>query len=378
MRLTFLLHLLTSILAVLPFALRVDVLRAQSSRLDTVIAGRDVDQWIHTVAAFPANEDWDSAAVVLRELGPRVTPGFITLLTDRDAQKRRNAAVALGWIGPAASSAVTILAQHVQDPNEDEWVRKHAAQALGQIGAAAQPAIPALIAVMRNPGDMDPWNWAAEALAGIGTTTLPTLLKALSDTNATFQGGILNAFADLGPLARPALPALKRVAQAVYGYNRISYRDAIEDISAPLFEPPMVSPGKGRADMRRPAPSIVMCQMAGRWRGHKASARGFRDSVYFVDLFPSGQFRQWWQNPTTGEIQTTTTGAWNVAAPSDFQTLTRTARAFCFVYVDGQRSCGTMFFKVDDDYSATLGWRPESTTDITVTFVRSPVPRMSP
>ncbi len=84
-----------------------------------------------------------AAAGSLAQIGPAAIPALKTALTDADPQVRRQAARALGQMGPDAEPAVQELTQALSDA--DAPVRQAAVLALGKIGPAAAPAIPALI-----------------------------------------------------------------------------------------------------------------------------------------------------------------------------------------------------------------------------------------
>jgi len=84
-----------------------------------------------------------SAAGTLAQIGPVAIPALKTALKDENPKVRRQAARALGQMGPAAEPAVPELTAAVED--ESPEVRDAAVQALGKIGPAAAPAIPELI-----------------------------------------------------------------------------------------------------------------------------------------------------------------------------------------------------------------------------------------
>lgn len=84
-----------------------------------------------------------AAASSLAQIGPAAIPALKTALTDADPEVRRQAARALGQMGPEAEPAVPELTQALSD--KEATVRLAAAQALGRIGPAAAPAIPALV-----------------------------------------------------------------------------------------------------------------------------------------------------------------------------------------------------------------------------------------
>ena len=64
------------------------------------------------------------------------------MLKDKDPNIRRNAAQALGNVGPEAKAAVPALTETLKD--KDDFVCQCAAYALGNIGPEAKAAVPAL------------------------------------------------------------------------------------------------------------------------------------------------------------------------------------------------------------------------------------------
>ena len=69
--------------------------------------------------------------------------------SDEEKEISRQAASALGLIGPPSASAVEPLTRAIQSPSLE--VRDHAIDALGRIGAAAAAAVPTIIAEMDLP-----------------------------------------------------------------------------------------------------------------------------------------------------------------------------------------------------------------------------------
>ncbi len=90
-----------------------------------------------------------SAAGSLAQIGPAAIPALKEALVDDNPQVRRQAAQALGKMGPDAAPAVSELTHALSDA--DPTVREAAAQALGKIGPAAAPAISELIKVLEEP-----------------------------------------------------------------------------------------------------------------------------------------------------------------------------------------------------------------------------------
>jgi HEAT repeat protein len=102
------------------------------------------------LTAMLKSEDSDkqiTAAAWIKKLGPKAAetaPSLIAVLKSEHVGVRKNAAEALGQIGPATSAAVAVpaLAATLDDP--EPRVQKAAIDALGQFGPAASSAIPAL------------------------------------------------------------------------------------------------------------------------------------------------------------------------------------------------------------------------------------------
>jgi len=93
--------------------------------------------------------------------------------TDEDKDACRQAAAALGQIGPAAKDAVPLLTKALQSPSLE--FRHFAVDALGRIGSDARESIPAIVVEMDIPKDHDNYaaltrfrRYAAKALGGIG------------------------------------------------------------------------------------------------------------------------------------------------------------------------------------------------------------------
>jgi HEAT repeat protein len=114
----------------------------------------------------------------LGQIGSEAVDALITALSHHDKYVRREAAWALGQIGPDAAAAVpkliAILKTDLEDsceprppklqahqdteviyfhPISDTTLRANAAQALAQMGSKAMPAIPVLTAALADPSD---------------------------------------------------------------------------------------------------------------------------------------------------------------------------------------------------------------------------------
>jgi HEAT repeat protein len=155
-------------------------------------------------------------------------------LTSPVVYQRRDAADALGRLGPSAPEAVPLLASLLRD--DDKWVlgamgdsgisalcqglrdrepsvRTVAAKMLGKMGPNARGAIPAMVAALDScAGPLDGGDATValqEAIARIGPAALPALLKAFdSEIGTCVRENARDAIAELGPAALPSVLAI--------------------------------------------------------------------------------------------------------------------------------------------------------------------------
>src|SRR5262249_48467075 len=117
-----------------------------------------------------------SAINGLEKLGPPAVGILAQALTHPDKLVRREAAWALGGMGPRAQAAVPALAQALTDP--DLRVSQGAARSLGMIGPGAESAILSLMGML-NDSNFLLCRLAAWALGQIGPAAVPGLIQAL-------------------------------------------------------------------------------------------------------------------------------------------------------------------------------------------------------
>jgi HEAT repeat protein len=141
-------------------------------------------------------------ARALGRLGPlarEALPDVAKLLDD--AEQRGEAALALVKIDPAqADKVVPLLVKDFRAGDEKQ--RQRTADALARMGAAAQAAAPALVEALHDPAATQA---VLHALQGIGASSLAQELK---DANVEYRRAAVKLLAQLGPAAKPALPAV--------------------------------------------------------------------------------------------------------------------------------------------------------------------------
>ena len=122
-------------------------------------------------------------------------PRLIELLQHPDADRRQQAAKAVGEIGAEAEAAVPALIEALQDWNWD--VQASAAWSLGQIGAEADAAVPALIEAMINE-DRRFGGDAIGALGRIGAPAVPSLIALLDHEREVVPWNAASALGAVG------------------------------------------------------------------------------------------------------------------------------------------------------------------------------------
>ena len=150
---------------------------------------------------------WNSA-VALAKIGPQATGPLLRALADERVRVRRGAAIALARMEPPPKGAMPILIVALGD--RDAGVRESAAMALDSFGPEAASAVPALVALF---ADEDPYvnGKAAEAAGRIGRAAVPALASALKDKRENVRWCAAIALGRIGPDARDAVPSLVEV-----------------------------------------------------------------------------------------------------------------------------------------------------------------------
>lgn len=138
-------------------------------------------------------------------------------LADQAVHVRCAAAEAVEKLGPTAVAAVPALIKALEDQDED--VRLRAVSALGKLGEAARDAGPALVRALGSDPTSDVRFWAAVALRkSVGAEDpaalkplIKPLIKALTDWDSSVRCAVARALAKIGPEAKRAIPALKKL-----------------------------------------------------------------------------------------------------------------------------------------------------------------------
>jgi HEAT repeat protein len=135
-----------------------------------------------------------AAADTLERFGPDSAPMFIEMLQDPEISRRRLAALTLGRLGPAASSAVPSLVEMLYSENK----------ALSKA--------------------------AAMGLAGIGEPAIPPLLAALHEKKRSVREPAVRALIKMGPKAASARSKLEELAKDPKRWTRRGAEDVLHHL----------------------------------------------------------------------------------------------------------------------------------------------------
>jgi HEAT repeat protein len=133
-------------------------------------------------------------------------------------------------LDPQGAQAVPLLMRALKD--HEGSVRKAATLALGNLGAAAKPAVPLLFELLGDAEDRDAARGALRQIDTVGPEAVPTLIKALESDDRSRRFFAVFFLGKLGPAAKDALPALKRLQQDDSGRFRGTLEKTIQSIEA--------------------------------------------------------------------------------------------------------------------------------------------------
>lgn len=170
----------------------------------------------------------------------KAVPALVEALKSPQAGIRRNAAFALGELGPEAVPAIAALRQALaRDADID--VRRDAAFALGEIGPKALPALMPQL----NAPDARIRRSVASALVRIGEPAIPDLTALLRSPDPIVRRNAAGILGRMGPTARSAVAALEAcredsdpafcwtVKQALRSIKQVTIQDRIESLHDP-------------------------------------------------------------------------------------------------------------------------------------------------
>ena len=186
----------------------------------------------------------------IRNMGPGATaalPALTNGLSDGNGAVRALAVAAIGNITGDYTFAVPLLVKELENrtwSNADASLshpsnlgiglnqRQAAAMLLGEIGPTATNALPNLQNALRS-GDMWLPAFAAEAIWRIAAdpeAILPSLIQSLNHADMSRRLLTLRVLAQMGPAAKPALPAIRAIMPSDMKTRREAFK-AVEKIT---------------------------------------------------------------------------------------------------------------------------------------------------
>ena len=179
-------------------------MRAHASEALRAGGAEDVAAELEVLCRHPDAEVRGLARGVLLVLDPSVAvPVFTRLLESADRELWREAASALGQLGPHAGAAAAGLARRLDEPHD----YGSALQALEKLGPAAEPALPALLAMLERFEQSYPAApRVIRAVAAVGPPAriaLPTFRQMLAEAElfesaGSYRATLVQAIRELG------------------------------------------------------------------------------------------------------------------------------------------------------------------------------------
>jgi HEAT repeat protein len=190
-----------------------------------------------------------NAAAALGQIGPEVGDRAVVALTaalgDTSFPVREQVVIALGKLTPLSKSAIPVLQKAVESRRFSP--RVHAAYALWSMTGEADRAVPALVQELKR--DTTPWE-AAEALGRIGApakAAVGPLTEALKTADDITRWRAAEALGRIGPASKPALPTLIEMLEDPDPDIRTAASEAISK----------VDPSSEIAPSRQVGPAVV-------------------------------------------------------------------------------------------------------------------------
>jgi HEAT repeat protein len=156
------------------------------------------------------DEQRASAVRLLGDVGPEAASLMPQLsaaaASDASPKVRSSALLAISHVAEPAA-AVDVMIKALGD--QDQGVRLMAVRRLRELGRASEPALDDLAKLLADK-DERTRRTAGETLVRIGGKSVPALTAALDSKSRDAREVAVVALGEMGPLAKPALPALKK------------------------------------------------------------------------------------------------------------------------------------------------------------------------
>jgi HEAT repeat protein len=170
------------------------------------------------------------AALALGKIGaPSIGP-LSKAFESKDADVRFYAVWGLAFVGPPAKSATPLVVKAMSDPSAQ--VRRKAAYALGRIDADPDKVVGALVSALGDADD-DVRQSAQGAIPMLGKVAVPHLIEAMKSEKSAVRLGAIKTLGDIGADAKDAIPELKTLLLKPKGDAGQAAANALAGIGAP-------------------------------------------------------------------------------------------------------------------------------------------------
>ena len=171
--------------------------------------GRTLRSWVLRLGAAQSDgQDKQIPVEAIRKIGTNALPQLLRWIKYERAPWRTTAAQSIERVLPYRLSRACI---DIIQQAKREQLADGASEALVALGRVAHQAIPELSSLMNNPATPESAPRAAEALSGLGTNALPSLIPVLKDPTHPCRFWALASLEsmpglrDAAPLVTPAL-----------------------------------------------------------------------------------------------------------------------------------------------------------------------------
>src|SRR5262245_7460215 len=213
--------------------------------------GRSLNQWVRALNGddAPTRRRAIFAMGAMGAAASEAVPALAKLmLEDPDREIRNEAALALSKMDPASAAVVSQLGQALNDP--EAAVRMNATMALFRLKKEASSTVPRLIEELKkveNHTNLNTFTFTLQELtaltlgrASAGTAdAVPALMEALQAADkVSLRKAIVRALGDVGPEAKAAVPALRKLLSTRNADLRETVEESLRSIEGDAQPPP--------------------------------------------------------------------------------------------------------------------------------------------
>jgi len=239
---------------------------------DSKAAGEAISVLVSVAINDPAPHVRYAAAWQLAKLGQAPASALVLALSHTDPTVRKNAAEALGEIGPATTVVIPSLIEALKDAK----VRDSAVLSLSKFGKAS---IPALVEALKRDDIHEP---ASAALVRIGEAAAPALAEALKDDASRYRAADV-----LVQIGTPATDALIESFKDERFRERVAVLVRIGEAAMP----DLINALRDKRPPIRQGAALTLCEMGARAADSiPAVVEALRDHPDELDLYPIWKF----------------------------------------------------------------------------------------